>query len=293
MTTVLTAPNGEVKFGPGWPTALINDQLRIMDQSEAILNMLLEGDLDGLIDLARWGQTMGVDLVDVLVMHADLDEVELLPRIAARLKDEIGCPVSLDSRNPQALEAALEELLPWKSMINSVTAEQDSLETILPIAKKYGAVVVGMPIGHLYGLPKKASERLAEAKVILAACDGIGIPREDIVLEAICMASSAEPDSFQETIETLGLFHHELGVSTILGIGNAGYGMPEPTVIDLAYLVSAIPWGLDAALVNPATQGLIETVRAVDFLVGADPVGRRYIQNFRKRKTNQAKLSAP
>jgi 5-methyltetrahydrofolate--homocysteine methyltransferase len=289
MTTVLTAPNGEVKFGPGLPTALINDQLRVMDQSPAILNMLVEGNLDGLIDLARGGQKIGIDLVDLLVMHSELDEVELLPRIAARLKDEIGCPVSLDSRNPQALEAALEELLPWKAMINSVTAESGSLGTILPIAKKYGAVVVGMPIGHLYGLPKKASERLVEASIILEACDGIGIPREDVVLDAICMASSAEPDSFQETMETLCIFHQELGVSTILGIGNAGFGMPEPTVIDLAYLVSAIPWGLDAALVNPATRGLVETVRATDFLVGSDPVGRRYIQDFRKRKNSPAK----
>jgi cobalamin-dependent methionine synthase I len=154
----------------------------------------------------------------------------------------------------------------------------------LPIAKKFGSVVVGMPIGHLYGLPKKASERLAEARVIVEACEGIGIPREDIVMDAICLASSADPNSFQVTMETLRLFHQDLGVSTTLGIGNAGHGMPEPTVIDLAYLVGGIPWGLDSALVNPATPGLIETVQAMDFLAGNDPTGRRYIQNYRARK---------
>lgn len=283
MITTLSAPKGEVRFGLDLATALINDQLRVMDQSPVILDQLREGNLDGLLELARWGQSIGTDLVDVLVFHPDLDEVELLPRIAARVKDEIGCPVSLDSRNPQALEAALEELRPYKAMINSVTAENDSLETILPIAKKFGAAVVGMPIGHIHGLPQKASERLAEANVIVKACEGIGIPREDIVMDAICFAVSATPGSFLETMETLRLFHQELGVSTILGIGNAGYGMPEPTVIDLAYLVGAISWGLDSALVNPATPGLVETVRAMDFLAGNDSTGQRYIRQYRSR----------
>jgi 5-methyltetrahydrofolate--homocysteine methyltransferase len=289
MTTRLTSPNGEVICGPGLPTVLINDQLRIMDQSPHILDQLRDGKLDGLIELARWGMEVGTDLVDILVFHPSLDELELLPRIAKRVKDEIGCPISLDSRNPEALEAALEVLRPYKVMVNSVTAENHSLETILPIVKKYNAVVVGMPIGEQYGLPKKVSERFEEAKVIVKACEGIGIPRQDIVMDAICLASSAEPDSFQVTMETLRLFHQELGVCTTLGIGNAGYGMPEPTMIDLAYLVGGIPWGLDTALVNPATHGLIETVRAMDFLTGNDPAGRRYIQNFRKNNKKVVK----
>src|SRR5664280_2534213 len=114
MTTRLTSPNGEVICGPGLPTALINDQLRIMDQSPHILDQLREGKLDGLIELARWGMEVGTDLVDILVFHPALDELELLPRIAKRVKDEIGCPISLDSRNPEALEAALEVLRPYK-----------------------------------------------------------------------------------------------------------------------------------------------------------------------------------
>jgi 5-methyltetrahydrofolate--homocysteine methyltransferase len=144
-----------------------------------------------------------------------------------------------------------------------------------------------MPIGHLHGLSEKAAERLAEAKVIVEACEGIGIPREDVVMDAICLAAAASTRSFQVTMETLHLFHEELGVSTTLGIGNAGYGMPEPTVIDLAYLVGGIPIGLDSALVNPATRGLVETVRAMDFLAGNDPSGWRYIQNYRNHKKAQ------
>lgn len=210
----------------------------------------------------------------------------MLPAIVKAIRDEIGCPISLDSRNPQALEAALHEIQPAKALINSVTAERASLEALLPLAQKYGAAIVGMPIGEQHGLPKTVEGRLAEGRVILEAAEGIGIPHQNVVLDAICLASAAEPGSYQITLETLRAFHDQLNVTTILGIGNAEHGMPEPTVIDLAYLVSAIPWGLDAALINPATRGLVETVRATDFLCGGDPWGRRYIQDYRHRKAH-------
>jgi 5-methyltetrahydrofolate--homocysteine methyltransferase len=282
--TILSSPHQQIQFGPGLPTLLINDQLRVIDQSPHILDQLSVGNLDGLLDLARQGQNLGVDAVDILVCHPDLDEVDLLPRIVARLLAEIGCPISLDTRNPIALEAALQEIQPYKALVNSVTAEDTSLETLLPLVKKYHAAVVGMPIGHIHGLPKTAVERITEAQVILNACDGMEIPREDVVLDAVCLASAAEPGSFRETMLTLQAYHNELGVATILGIGNAGFGMPASTVIDLAYLISGISWGLDSALVNPTTQGLVETVQATDFLVGRDVAGKRYIQNFRKKK---------
>jgi 5-methyltetrahydrofolate--homocysteine methyltransferase len=282
--TLLTSPKGNLRLGAAHPTVLINDQLRIMDQSPEIFAQLKEGNLEGLLALARWGQESGTDMVDVLINHPDLDEAELLPRIVQRIKDEVGCPISLDSRNPKALDAALQALRPYKAIINSVTAEQDSLETLLPLAKKHNAAVIGMPVGHIHGLPKTVEGRLAEANVILQACKAAGIPREDVVMDAICLVSAAEPLSFQVTMETLKAFRDELQVTTTLGIGNAGFGMPDQTVVDLAYLIAGISWGLDSALVNPATRGLVETVRAMDFLAGRDPAGRLYIQNYRKTK---------
>jgi 5-methyltetrahydrofolate--homocysteine methyltransferase len=282
--TTLTSRTGSIEFGPGLPTLLINDQLRVMDQSPEVLAELQAGKLDMIIELARFGHRVGVDAVDILVDHPSLDEVALLPRIAAAVHDEIGCPISLDSRNPAALAAALAALRPYKALINSVSAETVSLESLLPLAASYGAAVVGMPIGHIHGMPKRVEGRLAEARVILDAAERHGIPREDVVMDAICLASSAEPGSMRVTLDTLCALHNELGVATILGIGNAGYGMPDPTRIDLAYLLTAVPCGLDAALVDPATPGLIESARAVDFLVGNDPFGKRYIQHFRAKK---------
>jgi 5-methyltetrahydrofolate--homocysteine methyltransferase len=285
--TQLIAPNGTLEFGPGLPTVLINDQLRVMDQSPEVLAELKRGCLDKLLDLARWGHAVGTDMVDILINHPDLDEAALLPQVAAAVQAEIGCPIALDSRHPAALEAALEALCPHKALINSITAETESIESLMPLARRYGAAVVGMPIGHLHGLPKTVAGRLEELSVFLSAAEKHGIPREDIVIDTLCLASSAEPGSMRVTLETTQAVN-AMGLATVLGIGNAGFGMPEPTRIDLAYLSAAIHWGLNAALVNPATDGLIPTVRAADFLCGNDPVGRRYIQHYRAQRQRTA-----
>jgi 5-methyltetrahydrofolate--homocysteine methyltransferase len=282
--TTLTSPKGSIEFGAGLPTLLINDQLRIMDQSPEVLVELQDGKLDKLLELAHFGQEIGTDMVDLLVNHPGLDEVALLPELAVAICDEIGCPVALDSRNPAALEAAISALKPYKPLINSVSAETESLERLLPVAKEHGAAIVGMPIGHMHGLPKTVKGRLAETHIILEAAEAYGIPREDIVIDAICLASSAEPGSMQVTLDTLHALHHHLGITTILGIGNAGFGMPDQTRIDLAYLLASVPWGLDAALVDPATPGLVEGVRAIDFLTGNDAYGKRYIQHYRNKR---------
>lgn len=288
MTTRLTSSNGELLIGEGLPTVLINDQLRILEQDPEILEQLQKKDVSRLVEIARAGQAAGIDMVDILIMHPDLDEVELLPLVAWSIKQEVGCPIALDSRNVLALEAALKEIYPDNALINSVTAEKEVLEKILPLAKKYGAAMVGMPIGDTYGLPRVVNERVFEAQVIIDACEGIGISREDLLMDAICLASSAEPETLEITIQSLKIFQDELKVSTILGIGNAGFGMPDRTVIDLAYLIGAIPWGLHAAIVNPETMGLIKTVRAMDFLMDRDPAGKRYINWWRSSRKESA-----
>jgi 5-methyltetrahydrofolate--homocysteine methyltransferase len=285
----LTAPSGDLAFGPGLPTVLVNDQLRIMDQDPSVLADLRDGRLDRFVELARRGHENGVDMVDLLISHLGPAEARLLPNLAVRIQEDVGCPLSLDARNPQALEAALSAIRPYKAMISAVTARESMLETILPIARKYQAVIVGMPLGHQHDLPRTVESRLAESSAILRAAERHGIPSEDVVIDAICLASAAEPGSMQVTLATLRALHEELGVATMLGIGNGGFGMPDQTHIDLAYLLAAVPWGLDVALVDPATPGLIEGVRAIDFLTGLDPYGRRYIRGYRAK---QARMKA-
>lgn len=285
--TTLTSRTGEIVLGPGKPVVLINDQLRIMDQSPDVLAELRDGKIERLLELARLGDRVGTDMVDILVNYPGLDEVAILPRIAAAVHEAVGCPISLDSRHPEALRAALTALHPYKAMVNSVTAEAEVLTRLLPVVAEFGAAVVGMPMGDEHGLPKDPEGRLAEAARIVEAAETYGISRDDVVIDAICLASSAEPGSMAVTLETLRRLHEELKVATTLGIGNAGHGMPEPTHIDLAYLIAAVPWGLDSALMDPRTPHLIETVRAIDFLTARDPYGMRYIRHYRSKSDSR------
>ena len=134
-------------------------------------------------------------------------------------------------------------------------------------------------------IPQTWQERLAIAHKILQATDRAGVSRDDVVIDCVCMAASTMPNSMQVTLDTLKAVHEVLGMSTILGIGNAGFGMPDQTCIDLAYLIAAVPWGLDAALVDPSTPGMIEGILAIDFLSDSDPYGREYIQYYRTRRS--------
>ena len=285
--TQLTSRSGAREFGAGHPTLLINDRLRIIDQDVRVLAELKKGSIRPLLDLADQGKRIGIDAVNILVDHPDIDEVELLPKIATGVQEELGCFISLDSRNPAALKAALKALRPYKVLINSVNANPEVLENILPLAVEFKAAVVGIPIGMAHGVPNTVEGRLAEARIILEAARAVGIPKEDLVIDAICLAAAATADSMRVTLETLSALVGEVGVTTLLGISNAGYGMPTPTYIDLAYLLSAVPWGMHAALVNPFTPDLIETTLAIDFLANRDPDGKRYIQFYRQEKKTQ------
>ena len=197
----------------------------------------------------------------------------------------------MDTRNAEAIEAALSELQPYKSIIWTVTAEQKLLDTLLPIAKRYGAAVAGMPMGHYsMHVPMTAAERVAEAMIIIEACEGYGIPREEVVIDAVCMpAGLLLPDSYRVTLETVATLH-SMGITTQLGIGNASSKMPDPKHIDHTYLLGAMSWGLDSAFINPGIDGLIATVRAMDMLTERDPACRRYLQNWRAEKKKKDEI---
>jgi 5-methyltetrahydrofolate--homocysteine methyltransferase len=280
--TKLTSRNGELEYGPGHPTMLINDQLYVINKPEHVVESLSKGQFDYFIELARRGHSVGTNMVAILLTHPMLNEVELLPQLVRAIHDEIGCPIGLDTRNPEAIEAALIEYRPYKSIIWTVTAEEELLDSLLPIAKRYGAVVAGMPMGRVSDrVPKTASERMAEVQVILDACEGYGIPREDVVIDAMVMpAGLLEPDSYHATLETISSLK-KMGITNQIGTGNAGSNMPGSDYINLSYLLGAMAHGVDSAFINPGISGLLTNVRAMDMLTERDPECRRYLKYWR------------
>lgn len=280
--TQLIGSRSSVEFGPGLPVLLINDQIRVYDQAPQVVAELREGRCDTLVQLAQAGDAAGCRAVDILIDHPALVEADVLPRVVQAVDAAVGCPISLDSRNPLAIERALDGYA-GKALLNSITGERELLDTLLPLVAKYKLAVVALLVNDVC-VPQTWQERLAVARAILARTDAAGVPRADVVFDAVCMAASTLPGSLQVTLDTLAAIHGELGMSTLLGIGNAGFGMPDQTRIDLAYLVAAVPWGLDAALVDYHTENLLVSARAIDFLAGRDPVGANYIGLYRARR---------
>lgn len=286
--TQLTSTNGTLKFGKGHPAMLINDQLHVINKPDSVIEPISKGNIDYFLELAKWGKALGADMTAILITHPEIDEVNLLPKLAKSIHDVTGLPVGLDTRNAEAIEAALAELSPYKSIIWTVTAEQSVLETLLPIAKNYNAVVAGMPTGFSgTGVPMTVEDRIAAASKIIDSCLDSGIPKEDIVIDAICMpVALLQKNSFRVTVETIALLS-EMDITTQLGIGNAGSNMPSRDSIHLAYLLGALSWGLDAAFINPGIPGLISTVKAMDMLTERDPDCTRFLKHYRSSKPKQ------
>jgi 5-methyltetrahydrofolate--homocysteine methyltransferase len=277
--TRLAGSRSTVEFGPGRPLLLINDQLRIYDQDAEVLRQLKRGNFAPLVQLALEGDEHGCQMVDILLDHFELDEAELLPQVVNAIDQALGCPLSIDSRNPAAIDRALENYT-GKALLNSITYEAEVLDLLIPLVTKYNMAVVAMLVDDVR-IPETWQERLFLAKKIVQITDAAGISRDDVVFDCVCLAAAAVPNSMQVTLDTLKAVHEELGMSTLLGIGNAGFGMPFQTRLDMLYLAIGVSWGLDAALVDYRTENLVYYARGADFLTGRDLYGQSYIELYR------------
>jgi 5-methyltetrahydrofolate--homocysteine methyltransferase len=278
---VLSSAGGEIPFGAGSPTLLVNDQMGYCYEDAGVLARLQAGDLGPLLDLARLGQSAGMSVINVQLMERSLDEAELLPRVARTLSEEAGCAIAVDTRQPAILERTL-AAYPYKAMCNVVNGEAHVLATMLPIIARYGGAV-GTALVYEKGVPLTLDERLLVARRIVEAAEAHGIPRQDVMIDCICLPSAVMPDSMRVTLQTIAAVKEELGAPTLLGISNAGYLMPDPTLIDLAFLTAAVSWGLDVAMVNPATPLIAEEIRAIDFLTGKDAYAKGYLKWHRRK----------
>jgi len=280
MTTIVTSKDRKVEFGEGLPTVIIGERINPTGKKK-IAEDLSQGKLDVLIQEALSQKEAGADILDVNVAASGVDETAILPKAVLKVLEVSGLPVCIDSSNPEALKKAL-EVYPYKALVNSVTGQEKSLKTVLPLVKKFEASVVGLTMDD-NGIPKTEDKRFDVAKRIIEAAESYGIPREDIVIDCLCLAQAAEANSGAVTLETLRRVSRELGVATVLGISNISFGMPDRKIINLSFLSQAISQGLNAVIVDPTIEGVVETILASDFLAGRDSYGKRYLKYYREK----------
>ena len=221
---------------------------------------------------------VGAQVLDVNAGLPGIDEAATLEQLVKDLQAITDLPLQLDSSNPEALSRAL-RIYNGKPIVNSVNGEQKTLDTILPLCKKYGAAVVGLALDE-HGIPADAEGRFAIAKRIAAAANAAGIPNEDIYIDCLTLTASAQQEGAVQTLEALTRCKKELGVRTVLGVSNISFGLPCRGYLNTTFLTMAMSAGLDLAIMNPNTPEMMAAVRAYRVLTSQDKQSSDYVAAY-------------
>ena len=244
---------------------------------------LESNDLDYILNQAISQVEAGAEILDVNVGHSEIDEKEMMGRVITSLQGSIGVPLQIDSTSCDVLERAL-RYYTGKAIINSVNGEEKSLSKVLPLAKKYGAAVVGLTLDEK-GIPETAEERLKIAEKIINRATALGIPKEDIIIDCLTMTVSANQQAANVTLEAMKLVKENFGVKTTLGVSNISFGLPQREIVNTAFLSLALENGLDLPIMNPNTEAMTNAVRAYKVLKNIDKGAVDYINALRGEKT--------
>jgi 5-methyltetrahydrofolate--homocysteine methyltransferase len=276
MDTVLEGKGREARISPEGPIIIIGESINPTGRRR-LADAYLEGNLEYVRQLAGRQVEAGADLLDVNVGVPGLDEVELLPRVIKAVASTVDVPLCLDSANAQALAAAL-PLVPGKPMVNSVSGEESSLTSILPLIKDRGAAVVALTMDE-HGIPSDAETRVAIAGKILERAARLGIGPEDVVVDPLVLSVGADTNAGVATLRTIEWIHREFGVNINLGASNVSFGLPGRHTINEAFLALAAGLGANCVITDPMKHTLM--IRAIDLLLGKDAFAARYIRHFR------------
>jgi len=266
-----------VEIGPGQPLRVIGERINPTGR-QALRRELAAGDYTRVRKDAADQVQAGADILDVNAGAPGLDEPAVLGAAVRAAQQAADAPISIDTSDPAALEAALEEI-EGRALINSVTAEDERLDRVLPLAKKWGAAVLGLTL-DARGIPATAEERLALGRKIVDRALAAGLRREDVFLDPLTLAVSAEPAGPAEALKALRAVKRELGAATVMGVSNVSFGLPQRPLVNRAFLAMALEAGLDLPILNPFSAEMMETVHAAGLLLGRDPGAARFIARY-------------
>ena len=240
MQTELRGSSSTVTIDSAGPFVVIGESIN-PTRRKRLTDAYQQRQFDYVLELARSQIECGADVLDVNVGVAGIDEVSLLPEVVQAIAEQIDVPLCLDSAYPEAIAAAL-AVAPGRCLINSVNGEDAALQAILPVAKEFGAPVIGLVMDD-DGISMDAEKRLSVAGKIIERAAKLGIPAADIVIDPLVMAVGADHNAGRVTLETIHRVHTEFGVNIALGASNVSFGLPERQVINQSFLALAMSHG--------------------------------------------------
>ncbi len=261
-------------IGSGYPFMKIGEKINPTGR-KAFGEAIKEGRVDLIVAEALKEAQSGAHALDVNVGVPMTDEAGMMRQAVRAIVSSVDLPLVIDSSYNNALEAGL-VAYPGKALINSVNAEPEKMEAVLPLVKKYGAAVLALTAGT--EVPLTAEKRLKQAKVILKEAEQHGIARENLLFDCLALTVSAMQEGSRETLRTIQMIKAELGIPTVVGLSNVSFGLPQRKLVHNTFLAQAIASGLDSAIVNPYDPEMHTAVAAASLFAGRDKDCKQYIE---------------
>ncbi len=241
------------------------------------------GDIDYIVEEAFSQLDAGAHILDINVGLPEIDECAMMERVVKEVSAAVNLPLQIDSSDPATIERAL-RIYNGKPMINSVSGKKESLDAILPIVQKYGGVLVGLCLDE-NGIPSDAEGRVEIAKRIVEEAAKYGIRKRNLVMDALTLTISAQQKESAGTLKALNTIKNELGTKTVLGVSNISFGLPRREIINETFFALALYNGLDACIINPCSEPMMNAYRAYCALACIDAECAEYIRAYAGTKS--------
>jgi 5-methyltetrahydrofolate--homocysteine methyltransferase len=280
--TTLRSATREVVIGDDQPFCVIGERINPTGR-KVFQEQLRAGDLSRIAIDVEQQLAGGAMVLDVNMGVPLADEVDLMVKAVTMIQAMSDVPLCIDSSVIEALEAGL-ATYQGKALVNSVTAEDDRLEAILPLVKRHGAAIIALPNDE-FEIPEDPARRLELVrKIVDVATTNYGIALEDILIDPLAMPIGADTTLVLKTLETISLIHQEYGLNMTLGASNVSFGMPDRATLGAAFLVMAMRCGLTSAIMDARTPQLVRAVKAADLMLDRDPWGANWISAHRTQQ---------
>lgn len=280
--TKISSRTHVLPIGEGVPFVLIGEKINPTGK-RAFSEAIAQGKTDLIVAEARKETLAGAHALDVNVGVPLVDEALMMEKAVIAIQNVVNVPLVIDSSFASALESGL-RLYPGRALVNSVNAEEERIEEVLPLIKRYGAAVIALLSGE--DIPEKAIDRIKNAEKIYRAAERYGLRPEDIVFDTLALTVSAVQEAARQTLETIRILKSEWKAPTIIGLSNVSFGLPARKTVHDTFLGMAIGAGLDGAICDPYDPLLHQTVAAASLFSGRDPECRTFIRSA--EKWNQA-----
>lgn len=282
MHTIVSSPSKTVTIGSDQPFCIIGERINPTGR-KVFQEQLRAGDLSALEKDVADQVAGGAMMLDVNMGAPLVDEAALLAQAVRMIQGLTDLPLCIDSSVVEALEAGL-AAYEGKALVNSVTAEDERMELILPLVKKYGAAIIALPNDDKE-IPEDPQRRFELTQYLVdTATAKYGIPIEDIVIDPLAMPIGADSHMVIRTMETIELIADKIGVNMTLGASNVSFGMPDRHTLNSVFLPMAMGAGLTSAIMDARTPQIVTAVKAADLMLGNDEWGMNWIAAHRARE---------